>query len=50
MTLEELAEASHVAARQLGRVEAGRASPSLLWLLDVAAGLGVEIDVLVRTP
>lgn len=47
LTLEQVADAAGIAGRQLGRVEAGRASPSLLWLVDVAAGLGVGIDVLV---
>lgn len=32
LTIEQLAEAAGVGGRQPARVEAGRASPSLLWL------------------
>jgi transcriptional regulator with XRE-family HTH domain len=42
LTIEALADQAGVGARQIARVEAGRASPSLLWLLDVATGLGLE--------
>lgn len=36
-----------VGVRQLARVEAGWASPSLLWLMDVARGLQVPTGRLV---
>lgn len=39
LTREQLAEAASVGVRQLARVEAGRASPSLVWLMDVAVAL-----------
>lgn len=42
MTLEQLAELAEVGVRQLSRVEAGRASPSLLWMLQVASALRVR--------
>jgi transcriptional regulator with XRE-family HTH domain len=41
--MEQLAERAGVGVRQLARVEAGRASPSLLWLLDVGSALGVPL-------
>lgn len=50
LTLEELAERAGVSVRQLARVEAGRASPSLLWLLGVADGLGVDPRSLFARP
>jgi transcriptional regulator with XRE-family HTH domain len=39
LTIEQLADSAGVSVRQITRVEAGRASPSLLWVMDVAAGL-----------
>jgi len=36
-----------VGVRQLARVEAGKGSPSVLWLLDLAAALGVPPSLLV---
>jgi transcriptional regulator with XRE-family HTH domain len=46
LTLEQLAEAAGVGVRQLARVEGGRGSPSFLWMLDVANGLGVRPEEL----
>lgn len=42
LTVEQLAEAADVSVRQLSRIEAGRGSPSVLWLLSVAGGLGIR--------
>jgi transcriptional regulator with XRE-family HTH domain len=43
LTIEQLAEVANVGGRQLARVEAGRASPSLLWLYQVADGLELSV-------
>lgn len=48
LTIEDLAEAAGVGARQVARVEAGRSSPSLLWLLAMASGLGVRPTSLLK--
>lgn len=42
LTLEPLAHEAQIGVRQLARVEAGRASPILLWIIGVAEGLGLE--------
>jgi hypothetical protein len=42
LTIEGLADAANVGVRFIARVEAGRGSPSVLWVLDVAQGLGVN--------
>jgi transcriptional regulator with XRE-family HTH domain len=47
LTLEQLAERAGVGRRQLTRVEAGKASPSLIWMLAVADGLGTTVSDLV---
>lgn len=39
LTIEELAVRAQVGSRHVARVEAGRGSPSLLWLFAVAEGL-----------
>jgi ribosome-binding protein aMBF1 (putative translation factor) len=44
LTVEELAHRSQLGARQISRVEAGRASPSVLWVLNVSQGLDVAPD------
>jgi transcriptional regulator with XRE-family HTH domain len=46
LTLEQLADKAQVGTRQLARVEAGRASPSLVWLLDVTAALDTNLGEL----
>jgi transcriptional regulator with XRE-family HTH domain len=48
MTMEELAERAQVGVRQIARVEGGRGSPSVLWLLDAADALGIEAAELLR--
>jgi transcriptional regulator with XRE-family HTH domain len=47
LTHEQLAERAGIGLRQLVRVEAGRASPSLVWLLAVASGLEATVAELV---
>lgn len=47
VTVEQLADSAGVGVRQITRVEAGRASPSLLWLLAVAAALNSRVAELV---
>jgi transcriptional regulator with XRE-family HTH domain len=47
LTLEQLAERAQVGTRQLARVEAGRASPSLIWLYDVSDALNVSLTELI---
>jgi transcriptional regulator with XRE-family HTH domain len=42
LTVEKLAEAASVSVRQLSRIEAGRGSPSVLWLLSIAGGLRIR--------
>lgn len=42
LSIDELAHAAGVSGRQLIRVEHGRASPSVLWILDIAETLGVH--------
>lgn len=49
LTIEGLAERADIGSRQLARVEAGRASPSLVWLLKVAAALQVSVAQLLST-
>lgn len=44
LTLEELGDRAGVSYRQLSRVEAGKASPSLAWMLAVAQGLGTSVS------
>jgi len=46
--MEQLAERAQVGVRQIARVEAGRGSPSVLWLLDVAAGLDADPREMLR--
>src|SRR3954454_18543292 len=48
LTIEGLAHQSGVGVRQLARVEAGRGSPSVIWLLKIADGLGTEPAALLR--
>jgi DNA-binding XRE family transcriptional regulator len=48
LTIEELAERAQIGARHVARVEAGRGSPSLLWLYAVAEGLNVHPSELLR--
>jgi len=48
LSIDELANAGHLSARQLIRVEHGKASPSVLWILDVAGALGVDPTELFR--
>lgn len=50
LTMEQLAEAAGVGVRQIARVEAGRASPSVLWLMDTAQALGVLPGELFEPP
>ena len=47
-SLEELAERSGLSCRGLIYIEHGQRSPSVLTLLDIAAGLGVEPGELVN--
>ncbi|MFE2712925.1 helix-turn-helix domain-containing protein [Streptomyces mirabilis] len=47
-SLEELAERSGLSFRGLIYIEHGQRSPSVLTLLDIAAGLGVEPGELVN--
>jgi transcriptional regulator with XRE-family HTH domain len=49
LTAEDLAERSGRGVRQILRVEAGRGSPSVVWLLDVAAALEVSPARLLET-
>jgi len=42
LSIDDLAHAAGLSPRQLIRVEHGRASPSVLWVLDIADALGVE--------
>jgi transcriptional regulator with XRE-family HTH domain len=42
MSVEALAEAAGVGVRFIATVEAGRGSPSVVWLLDIAKGLRVH--------
>lgn len=46
LTLEALAHDAELGLRQLARVEAGKASPSLLWLYRLADALNVELSEL----
>lgn len=46
LTMEQLAEAAGVGVRQIARVEGGRGSPSVVWLLDVSQGLGLPVGEL----
>ncbi len=48
LSIDELANAGNLSSRQLIRVEHGKASPSVLWILDVAAALQVEPSELFR--
>jgi transcriptional regulator with XRE-family HTH domain len=48
LTIEQLADEAGVSVRQITRVEAGRASPSLLWVMDVAGGLRVTAGELLK--
>lgn len=41
MSIDAFAHAAGVAPRQLIRVEHGKASPSVLWILDIARALGI---------
>ena len=50
MTLEQLAHEAQVGVRQLARVEAGRASPSLVWLYSIAEALDVKPERLIASP
>jgi transcriptional regulator with XRE-family HTH domain len=47
LSIEALAERADVGGRQLARVEAGRASPSVVWLWQLAAGLDLPLSQLV---
>lgn len=42
MTAQQVADAAGVSWRQLARVELGRGSPTVLWLLAVARALGIS--------
>lgn len=48
MSIDMLADLAGVAARQLIRVEHGKASPSVLWILDIASALDVAPSELFR--
>jgi transcriptional regulator with XRE-family HTH domain len=42
LSIDALADAAGVASRQLIRVEHGKASASVLWILDVARALDLD--------
>jgi transcriptional regulator with XRE-family HTH domain len=50
MTQEEVSAASGVSVAHLSRLESGARQPSVATLLNVAAGLGVSISVLLEAP